>query len=130
MAVYSYELSTTSTLKNLEDFTTPIHPPRGRYYEAGEFVDRLDGTVSAVGYPLAVWQFDILTQAMIDALRVICPGYSAEVYLRTRINTGSFAYFTGLMIWPQKQMDARNFLGRYLGLEFQFRRLASYTPPS
>ncbi len=128
MAVYSYELSTTSTLTNVENFTTPIHPPRGRFYEAGTFADKLDGHQAGAGFPLAIWQFDILTQAMVNALRTICPGYSAEVYLRTRKLDGTFGYYTGIMIWPGQQMDSRNFRGRYLGIEIQFRRLEVYTP--
>lgn len=128
MAVYSYALGTSYPITNVESFGTPLNPPRSRYYEAGQFTDRLNGQVAGVGYPRAVWQFDILTQAMVDALRTICPGYSANVYLTTRILDGTFDTFTGIMIWPSRQMDSRNFNGRYLGLEFEFRQLEAYTP--
>jgi hypothetical protein len=128
MAVYDYELSTTTTLTNLEAFATPINPPRSRFYEAGTFVDRLDGNVAGSGFPKVIWQFDVLTQAMVTALRTICPGYSASVYIKTRKPDGTFGTYTAVMVWPQAQMDARNFRGRYLGLEIQFRRLEVYTP--
>lgn len=121
MTRYNYALSPTYPAANVE--TQGLNPPRGRYYEAAQFVDRLDAHRAAVGYPTAIWTFDVLTQEMVNALRAICPGYSAEVYLTTRTGDNTFADFAGVMIWPEQQMDKRNFGGKYLGLEFQFRRL-------
>ncbi len=123
MTRYNYALSTTYPPTNVESFTTPINPPRSRFYEASQFVDRLDGQIAGQGYANTVWRFDVLTQAMVDALRAICPGYSATVYIRTRRLDGTFMDYSGVMVWPARQMDNRNFNGRYLGLEFQIRQL-------
>lgn len=128
MTVYSYAIGTSYPPTNVESLTTPVNPPRGRFYEAGQFVDRLDGQVAGIGSPLAVWQFSVLTQAMVTQLRTICPGYSANVYITTRKLDGNFATYTAVMLWPGKQMEKRNFNGRYLGLEFEFRQLEAYTP--
>lgn len=128
MTRYSYEIGTSYPPTNVESLTTPVNPPRSRFYEASQMVDRLDGQVAGQGYAAAVWRFDVLTQAMIDQLRTICTGYSASVYIKTRKLDGTFAYYTAIMVWPSRQMDSRNFNGRYLGLEFEFRQLEAYTP--
>lgn len=133
MSIYDYALGTSFPPTNIETLLTlPGFPnglvPRGRFYEASILSDRLDGHRSGHGWPYAIWVFDVLTQDMVNILRTICPGYSANVYLRTRNNTGAFADYSGIMLWPtQDQMDRREFNGRYLGLEFQFRRLELYT---
>lgn len=125
-ALYSYGLGTTFPPTNVEDLS--INPPKGRFYEASVFNDKSDGHVAGHGSAYAVWEFGILTQTMINALRVICPGYSANVYIRTRRNDGSFEDYSAIMLWPARdQMDKRNFGGRYIGLEFQFRQLEVVT---
>ena len=124
MAEYSYALGSANPPTNVEDLATPLNPPRGRYSEYGVLLDRGDGHVAGHGFPTAIWHFDILTQAMVDQLRVFCAGPSAAVYLTTRVNDGSFDLFSAKMIWPsQVQLDARNMGGKYLGLEFEFRML-------
>lgn len=126
--VYSYALGTSNPPTNLELFTDPVNAPRSYYREAAAFIDRADGSQSAQGYPWVVWEFDTLTQDMIDELRAICPGQSADVYLTTRIYDGSFDTFSGVMLWPsadqmEKRVGAENGVGIYSGLQFTFRRL-------
>jgi hypothetical protein len=131
MARYGYEIGTTSTTTNVEELATPINPPRGRYYEASHFNDKADAQVSAHGYPFAVWHFDVLTEAMVSQLRTfVGSAQSAEMYIVTRVPPDStyteerFVKFKGIMIWPSRElMNKRNANGRYLGLEFMFRRL-------
>lgn len=125
MARYSYALGTSNPPTNVEDFATPLYPPRGRYFEAAAFVDKLDGHQAGRGNPYALWHFDILTQDMVNALRVICPGESAAVYITTRKNDGTYGTFSAVMLWPHGQMEKRQFLGRYLGLDFMFRKLVA-----
>ena len=126
MTRYSYALDTTYPPENVE--TQGLNPPRSRFYEAGQMVDKLNGHIAGLGFPSTVWTFDVLTQTMVNALRAICPGYSSDVYLTTRKPDGTFGNYAGVMVWPQQQMDKRNFNGRYLGLEFQFRQLVEYAP--
>ena len=101
--------------------------PQDTFYESSVFVDRADGRQSGHGYPYCVWRFDILTQAMIDNLRAVCPGRSAEVYITTRDADGDFTTYQGVMIWPQRQAEARQAADKFVGLEFTFRRLEVVT---
>lgn len=129
MAVYNYALGTSNPPTNLETLLAGSgYPrgtvPRGRFYEASTFLDKADGQIAAHGWPYAVWAFDVLTQAMINTLRTICPGPSGSVYVQTRINDGTFAVYQAIMVWPsQEQMDKRETGGKYLGLEFKFRQM-------
>lgn len=124
MPQYSYAIGSSNPPTNVEELPTPVNPPRGRFSEHSVLLDRSNGRVSGHGFPSAIWHFDILTQDMIDQLRLFCPGASATVYLTTRKNDGTFDTYRAIMIWPtQTQLDARAAGGRYLGLEFTFRRL-------
>lgn len=124
----SYALGTTDPPTDIEELlgTTALtgkRAPQDTFYEASVFVDRADGLQSGHGYPTVTWRFGVLSQAMIDNLRAICPGRSAEVYLTTRNADGDFATYQGVMIWPQRQADARQAADKFVGLEFTFRRL-------
>ena len=127
--VYSYAIGTSNPPTNLELFTPPMNPPRSRFFEVAQWLDKADGTVRGQGFPYCIWEFDTLSQDMIDDLRTICPGQSATVYITTRVLDGDFDTFTGVMLWPgQDQMEARvgandSSDGIYRGLEFTFRRL-------
>lgn len=123
MTIYSYAIGSTNPPTNLELLATPVNAPRGRYTGWSRTYDRADGLVNADGFPTAVWQFDVLTQAMVDQLRTFCSGKSAVVYITTRLEDGTFDTFSGVMIWPDDQLAKRNFGERYLGLEIEFRRL-------
>jgi hypothetical protein len=126
---YSYEIGTTETTTNIETVLISAGfpaglAPKGRFIEYTVPVDKIDGHRAGHGAPMAIWEFDILTQAMVNTLRsTYCPGYSANVYINTRKNDGSYAKYSAIMIWPQDQMEKRNFNGRYLGLQFEFRQL-------
>jgi hypothetical protein len=131
MPVYGYEIGLTTTTTNVEELTTPVHPPRGRWYEASIFNDKADGMVSAHGFPRCVWLFDILTEEMVSQLRTfVGTSQSGEVYIVTRVPPTAaddgelFVKFGAIMVWPSRDlMDKRNAGGRYLGVEIPFRRL-------
>jgi hypothetical protein len=98
--------------------------PQDNFRRAAELVDLLDGHVAGQGYPACVWSFGVLTQAMVDQLRALCPGFSADVYIRTRRNDGIYEDYAAIMVWPLNESDSRNPGRRYLGLAFEFRRLS------
>lgn len=124
MAKYSYALGLSNPPTNVEELATPLNPPRGRFYEFSAIVDKADAQQAGHGFPYAVWVFDILTVAMVAQLRTFCSGQSNTIYLTTRINDDTFATYQGVMLWPTPdQMDRRQIGGKYMGLEFVFRRL-------
>ena len=125
MTVYSYEIGTTSTTTNVQSLATPLYPPKGFYQEWSEAVDRANGLQASHGYAMAEWSFDTLTQAMIDQLRTFCPGKSANVYINTRINDGTFDKFSAVMLWPDDQLKKRTFNGFYQDITIEFRKLVA-----
>ena len=124
-AQYSYEIGSSSSTTNVESLTTPVNPPRGLYVEYTREYDKSDGQVGGDGYPAALWRFDVLTQAMVTQLRTFCSGKSATAYIKTRKPDGTFVKYSCVMIWPSKQMEKRRVGGKYLDLEFEFRRLVA-----
>lgn len=50
------------------------------------------GNPIEAGLPIASWRWKLLTQSNFDALRNVCAGASASVYIRTRTNEGDTHY--------------------------------------
>ena len=127
MAVYSYEIGSTSSTTNLE--ALGVNPPRGEYVPWSQTYDRADGVVASDGYPLARWHFDVLTQSMIATLRSTSSvsGKSGTCYIKTRKDDGTFAKFSCVMIWPDDLMSKRVFKDTYLDVTIEFRRLVATT---
>ena len=138
MTIYSYAIGTSNPPTNLEALTVPVNPPTGRFFEAAQWLDMADGNQKGQGFPWARWDFMSLSQQMVTQLRTFCPGQSADVYIGTRINTGAFALYSGIMLWPGKEQFERRIganlaapAGFYQNLQFTFRRLTyvSVWPP-
>jgi len=131
VALYSYEIGTTSSTTNVESLTVPVNPPRGEYVPWSRTYDRGDALVGADGYPVARWKFDVLTQAQLGQLRTSSgvSGKSGACYIVTRTDAGTFSKFSCVLVWPDDQMARRAFNGRYLDLVFEFRKLVLIPPP-
>lgn len=130
MAVYEYSIGLTSAVVNLETVFASIRGlryPRGEYYPWGSTVERGDGLILPHGYPTAVWTFDSLTWPAYNILRSYCPQKSAEVYIKTRLNDGTYAKFKAIMEWPETDMSLKPYGDLYLGLKITFRRLELIT---
>lgn len=87
MPSYDYEIGTTSSTTNVESLATPVNPPRGRMKRYTRHRWTQDGKRKGDGFPEAWWDFDYLTQAMIDQMRT----FVGEV-LRISINAGGSGY--------------------------------------
>ena len=129
----SYRLGTSYPPTDIETVLattqlTGYREPRSRFYEAGKPNNDLDGGQSTQGMPTAVWTFGILDQTMVNTLRAYTPNFAAQVYLSTRTNAGTFQDYVGVMVWPQKQDDARQFGGVFANLEIVFRSLIKIGP--
>ncbi len=77
----------------------PVEPD-ANYRPQSEAVVTLDGQTLARGYAVALWTFSGLTPAQRYALRQICPGLSADVYIETLTNEFGAS---GNRIWIQAQ---------------------------
>lgn len=61
-----------------------------------------DGIIRGDGYPNFVWAWPVLSQSQIQVLRAFVAANTASVklYVRTRINDGTFADFYAVMALP------------------------------
>lgn len=64
------------------------------------------GNLIEAGLPLASWRWGLLTQANFDALRNLCAGASASVFIRTRTNEGDPHYRFGTFAATMKRPRA------------------------
>ncbi len=70
-----------------------------------------DGTIEGTGFPIAIWRFNHITRQHRATLRAICPGLSANVFIRTATNeldaydAPVFATFSAVMQWPPEDED-------------------------
>lgn len=105
MSLTQYMIGTS--LGNLVNVATHVgmHLPRGSFRLFPVTYTGFDGRTVGDGRPVVTWRFDVLTQSELNALRAyLISGstylISAPVYIKTRMDNGSFATFAALMHWP------------------------------
>jgi hypothetical protein len=124
-----YEIGTApGSMTNLRDLPVPLYEPEpgSGVSEWSRTYFRGDGLRAGDGFPTNVWRFTMLTQEMVNQLRQFCPGISASVYLRTLNPDGTWATYSAVMDWDEKQMEKRRWGGRYWGVEIVFRKLVAW----
>lgn len=87
---------------DLADFDPPIDAPLWSYNQSRDTVILADGSARGFGLPSASWRFGFLTNAQRDELREICPGASANVFIKTKTpeSDENFVEFSAVMYWP------------------------------
>jgi hypothetical protein len=138
MTVQFFEIGTSyATRVNVETLTNqaPNMSPAVLYMAYREALPVGDNGRKAIGAPYFVWSWGFIYADMFTALRVICPGASANVYIRTRLesgdedNSGVYAYYQAKMVWPE--LDSYEYrAGAYQPFQLLFTNLVAYTPPS
>jgi hypothetical protein len=81
-----------------------------------------DGTTRNLGWLRQTWHWTMLSESMRNALYA----YVGSVYVYTRKNDGSFGYYTGTLVWPEKEPE--HLANRVLDLNIELRELVVYTP--
>jgi hypothetical protein len=126
MTTYDYKIGTlTSNLTNLE--TLGVNPPSGSdFNEFGTEATVVNGVTVGLGYPQAIWPFDILTQKMFNTLM----GYlnyqdSAQVYIKTKLRSTDpsvYKVYRAIMHTPEAR---RNPCGgnTWVDIKFTFTHL-------
>src|SRR5512142_323364 len=69
--------------------------PQWTYEPYSSYANLGDGTRRGLGFPVATWHWQFLRDTQREALRALCPGLSASVYVRTLTNetsSGARAY--------------------------------------
>jgi hypothetical protein len=101
-----------------------VRDPRPDPVRYDKVVDLADGTRRNMGWMSQVWHWDVLSQAERDKLFA----YVGTVYIETWTNSGTWALYTGTLVWPEEEPE--HFAGRVLGLDILFRKLQSFTEPA
>ena len=109
----------------LESLTTPVDLPQWEYYPYARLVTLGSGGTRGIGLPKVVWTFPILDVDQISQLRTFCSGASAQVYIRTKIQDGTYADFLADMIWPVSKdgQHKPSFPDHRSGLVIEFRNM-------
>jgi hypothetical protein len=127
---HSFEIGTTyGGMVNIESLTTvPNMAVRSKFLPYQEAAQMGSGVVVARGSPAAIWEWGEIYTAQFNSLRTLCPGGSAAMYIRTlKDDYSTYAYYTGIMIWPPLDSYERNAKG-YQPFSLTFTHLVSYTP--
>lgn len=80
------------------------------------------------GYPRDAWLFKGIAQAGVQALRLLIPGKSAQLYMRTRTDDeDTFKTFLGWAHWNRRAQGKRIWDGTYTELLIEWTRLEEVT---
>lgn len=118
---YEYEIGENiAGLTPLADLTTPVPAPASDpSYSVGS-ITLGDGTERFIGLPMCAWHWGFLTSDQRDALKALCPDKSAQVAIRTLKPDGTYADYTCVMVWPQREIRQA---GRVLDFTLEFRQM-------
>jgi len=107
---------------NLGSLTEALDAPRSFYRPYARTIGLLSGTAVGQGWPVAVWEFTVMTPEQRNQLKAFCTGAAATVFVRTKLNDDTYADFSGVMIWPEE--EERRW-GLKFGLKVEIRRLVA-----
>jgi hypothetical protein len=122
MTQYTYKLGTTyGNMTNLESMSPPVSAPHHTLIIYSKPITVGDANVKGLGWKTTTWHWDYLTQAEYTQLRTYCTGLSANVYINTKKNDGSYQAYTAVMIWPPEEPEFN--AGKLLDITIEFRAL-------
>jgi hypothetical protein len=103
--------------------------PASEFLPYAEMVQMASGASVGRGFPVAIWKWEgTMRSDLFAALRAICPGASADVYIRTLLaDYSTYAYYTAKMQWPALDSYEQKATRRQ-GVIIRFTHLVSYTP--
>lgn len=131
MSLTNYMIgSSLVTMVNV-DTLVGMHLPRGSFRLFPMVYVGGDGRTVGDGRPTASWRFDVLTQSELNALRAYLASgstylMSAPVYIRTRLDDGTFGTFSAIMHCPEDVESRRipaSAGGVYQDVEIRFTGL-------
>lgn len=101
-----FEIGTTLVgMTNIEALTTPLPTPKSSYLPYARTANKGNGGTRGVGSPVAQWNFALLSVEQYNQLKTFCPGASADVYVRTKLDDDTYEDFQGKIIWPNEPQD-------------------------
>jgi hypothetical protein len=97
--------ATEGGMTNIEALSEPLPPPKSNYLPYARTPSKGNGGTRGVGSPIAQWVFGVLTVEQYNQLKTFCPGASADVFIRTKLDDDTYADFEAKMIWPNDPQD-------------------------
>lgn len=91
--------STTGSFKLLSVLSIPN--PESQFKNYSDSVKLGNGTTRGIGYPTATWHFGYLTAAQWTALTAFCTQASANVFIATMKNDGTYVEYSAVMVMPE-----------------------------
>lgn len=122
MALSGYEIGlTVGTLTPVEDIGSgPNLHPRSHFEPWTEIITTINSRTYGDGFPATTWEFAYMPRALWNHYLNFFDGQnSVELFIRTRIEDGTFALFAAVMHMPEK---AQEFLG-WRDMQIRFTRL-------
>jgi hypothetical protein len=116
-----YKIGTSvGTLVTLD--TLGFLEPKNTYQENSVITAAANARRYGHGYGVCNWDWGFVSLAARNALRSgYCTGRSGDVVVRTRKDDGTYANFTAVIIWPEKELNNND---RILGFGVVFLLLA------
>jgi hypothetical protein len=89
-----------------------------------------DGNLRGLGLPGTVWEMGYLERSQRKALRVFCPGASADVWITTPTNDSddAIATYACVMKWPFPENRMAGDATRRIDFNLEFSQFIPYTP--
>ena len=101
-----FEIGTTEGgMANLDTIIDDDHMPKSNYLPYARVHNKGNGGTRGVGSPVATWSFPFLSLAEYNQLKSFCPGSSADVFIRTKLDDDTYADFEAKLIWPNEPQD-------------------------
>jgi hypothetical protein len=131
--ISTFEIGTTYAGRvNVETLTSvaPDMFPIARLVPYQETLRTLDLSDTTRGAPFITWSFGYIYTDMFNALRVICPGASANVIIRsTAEDNTTFGYYSAIMRWPEPDSyEYKGGRGIWQPFNIRFDGVTTYTP--
>lgn len=121
MARYSFEIGATQAgMVNLENLATPVIPPDWDFSDYSDEITLPNGRVRGIGFPKATWRWGYIEKTERAQLRAFCAGKSANVYIKTMVNDGTYKKFSAVMVWPAGEDPSCDL---YLDFALEFQHL-------
>jgi hypothetical protein len=123
---YEYKIGTTQAgMVNVELLTPTVYAPKFDIKRYSKTANLGDATVRGGGWQILTWYWNGLSKTQWAALKAFCPGKSAVVYIRTKVQDQSYQEWQAVLIWPDAEPKDMSY---YVPFTITFRLLVNVTP--
>jgi hypothetical protein len=119
----SYKLGATSTSGSFKLLSViGIDNPESQFNDMSVRVKLANGKTRGLGYPVATWHFGFLSATKWALLKSYCTEESANVFIATMENDGTFVEYSAVMVLPETYVIRAT---RYIDITIQFSNLVA-----